>query len=509
MKPAGPRFPVLTHLLVAVAVCACAVHAATPTSEPSLAAVLAHGTSERLWVAGVETGGADGPQTVLVSRAATDTRWRRSATLAGRAVGLTSRRSELAVLLDNGQWLLVSDSGARGGPPLPNGASIRALAGSERGLFAVGLSRQMPVTRPSTTSQPVERAASARVTAPTTGPAQLYPTLYSLSGSGWVVQGPAPASALIWPVLLAGPELLLGGVDGLTVRFWSWGSDQTWHDAGSVTLPELPAGLQLLMQGDQPLLYATGISGDGLIWRHESGAWLGPVYVQRGLQSPSGQCAVAWALGDLRRVCLVAAGEPIEQVIGLHGDTVGAARQIPGPPARVDPRIMQAVHLMALLLVGWVMVMTLRRKQGIREAIAQADRSRLAPVWLRIAAGLLDATPIIAAGFILEPEPSQRELPRWLMVLAGAGAIYVLHTTLSEVLTGRTIGKALFGLRVVALDGGRPTVLAMVTRNLLRPLDILTLMPLVMILLSPLHQRMGDLAAGTMVVRSRSGPEAS
>jgi uncharacterized RDD family membrane protein YckC len=504
MKPAGPRFPVLTHLLVAV--CACAAQAAPPSSGPSPAAVLAHGTGERLWVAGVESG-KEGPQTVLVTRTATDTRWRRSATLAGRAVGLTSRRSELAVLLDNGQWLLVSDSGARGGPPLPDGASIRALAGSERGLHAVGLLRQMPDTRPATTSQPVERTASAPVTSPATEPAQLYPTLYSLTGNGWAVQGAVPASALAEPVLLSGPELLLGGVDGMTIRFWSWGSDQAWHDAGSVVLPEEPAGVQLLMQGSQPLLYAGTINGDGLVWRHEGGAWLGPVHVQRGRQAPGGPCAVSWALGDLRRICLVANGEPVEQVIGLHGDTVGAAVQIPGPPARVDPRIMQGVHLVSLLLVGWVMVMTLRRKQGIREAIAQADRSRLAPIWLRIAAGVLDATPIIAVGFILEPEPSQRELPRWLMVLAGAGAVYVLHTTVCEVLWRRTLGKLLFGLSVVALDGGRPTIGALLTRNLLRPLDILTLMPLVMIFLSPLHQRMGDLAAGTMVVRAHSGSE--
>ena len=57
-------------------------------------------------------------------------------------------------------------------------------------------------------------------------------------------------------------------------------------------------------------------------------------------------------------------------------------------------------------------------------------------------------------------------------VVAGT-LLYLLHTTLSEMLAARTLGKMALGLRVVALDGTRPTPGALLTRNLLRVIDLL------------------------------------
>ena len=60
-----------------------------------------------------------------------------------------------------------------------------------------------------------------------------------------------------------------------------------------------------------------------------------------------------------------------------------------------------------------------------------------------------------------------------------------------------------FGLRVVNLDGSRVRPRAAMLRNILRVVDLtLALFPLVMIFLSPLRQRIGDVAAGTLVVRA-------
>ena len=75
----------------------------------------------------------------------------------------------------------------------------------------------------------------------------------------------------------------------------------------------------------------------------------------------------------------------------------------------------------------------------------------------------------------------------------------------SEMATGgRSLGKFVAGLRVVE-DGGRPLGLrASVVRNLLRVVDILPssyLVGLVAMVVSPEHKRLGDLAAGTLVVR--------
>jgi uncharacterized RDD family membrane protein YckC len=76
-----------------------------------------------------------------------------------------------------------------------------------------------------------------------------------------------------------------------------------------------------------------------------------------------------------------------------------------------------------------------------------------------------------------------------------------VHTTTLEILLGRSVGKMLLGLRPATLEGTKPPPRALLTRNLLRIIDIVLVFPLVMILFSPLRQRVGDLAAGTLVLR--------
>ena len=75
----------------------------------------------------------------------------------------------------------------------------------------------------------------------------------------------------------------------------------------------------------------------------------------------------------------------------------------------------------------------------------------------------------------------------------------------SEMVTGgRSLGKGLMGLRVVR-DGGLPiTLRESVVRNLLRMVDILPssyVVGLIAIVMSSEGKRLGDLAAGTIVVR--------
>ena len=79
------------------------------------------------------------------------------------------------------------------------------------------------------------------------------------------------------------------------------------------------------------------------------------------------------------------------------------------------------------------------------------------------------------------------------------------YFVLSEMVSGgRSFGKAAVGLRVVR-DGGRPiTFRASAVRNLLRIADMLPtsyLTGLVSMVVSPEGKRLGDIAAGTLVVR--------
>jgi uncharacterized RDD family membrane protein YckC len=74
--------------------------------------------------------------------------------------------------------------------------------------------------------------------------------------------------------------------------------------------------------------------------------------------------------------------------------------------------------------------------------------------------------------------------------------------------SGRTPGKRLNGLRVVRSDGSPVGFLTSAVRNVMRLIDILPtfyLVGIVSVLATARNQRLGDLAAGTLVVRERLG----
>ncbi|MCU1452273.1 MAG: hypothetical protein JWN46_419, partial [Acidimicrobiales bacterium] len=91
-------------------------------------------------------------------------------------------------------------------------------------------------------------------------------------------------------------------------------------------------------------------------------------------------------------------------------------------------------------------------------------------------------------------------------LLVGAFLVVIASPVLFETFgNGRTPGKRITGLQVVTLDGRPVTFMASVIRNALRVIDALPgpyTVGIVAILASRYHQRVGDLAAGTVVVRA-------
>jgi uncharacterized RDD family membrane protein YckC len=87
--------------------------------------------------------------------------------------------------------------------------------------------------------------------------------------------------------------------------------------------------------------------------------------------------------------------------------------------------------------------------------------------------------------------------------------ILLLYTTLFEGLVGRTPGKLLAGLRIARVDGATPTLGDAFLRNLLRLLWVTPFGPAFILLdawtlrATELDQRLGDLAAGTVVIHTR------
>ncbi len=131
---------------------------------------------------------------------------------------------------------------------------------------------------------------------------------------------------------------------------------------------------------------------------------------------------------------------------------------------------------------------------------------RLAGVGSRFAAGMIDFAikGALVAVAALVAGVSAGEIPA--LVVGGAGLLFamVFFDVLFEVRSGgRTPGKRALGLRVVLADGRPVGLRASAVRNLLRLVEGLPLSyvpAIVSILATRANQRLGDLAAGTVVV---------
>jgi uncharacterized RDD family membrane protein YckC len=133
----------------------------------------------------------------------------------------------------------------------------------------------------------------------------------------------------------------------------------------------------------------------------------------------------------------------------------------------------------------------------------------LANIGSRFIAGAIDFTiqivVITALGVILNRAGAAGAA----LLTSLAFALIFFYDVLFEVLgRGKTPGKRLTGLRVVR-SGGRPiTFVRSALRNILRVVDILPgfyAIGMTTIFISRRNQRLGDLAAGTHVVRDRHG----
>jgi uncharacterized RDD family membrane protein YckC len=96
-------------------------------------------------------------------------------------------------------------------------------------------------------------------------------------------------------------------------------------------------------------------------------------------------------------------------------------------------------------------------------------------------------------------------MPAILLMLATAA-----YWMVPEWLFSVTLGKLLFDLRVVRLDGKKITLSQSIKRNLLRLIDAFPfyLVGFLTAKLTPLHQRLGDLWAKTLVAKAPDGVRA-
>jgi len=105
---------------------------------------------------------------------------------------------------------------------------------------------------------------------------------------------------------------------------------------------------------------------------------------------------------------------------------------------------------------------------------------------------------------------SELSLMASIIVLSAVVLIYIGYYVYFEVTSGgQSPGKRLTGLRVVSVDGAPISAEQSAVRNILRIVDMLPTSyaaGLISLLVTARNQRLGDLAAGTMVVKERVEP---
>jgi uncharacterized RDD family membrane protein YckC len=126
-----------------------------------------------------------------------------------------------------------------------------------------------------------------------------------------------------------------------------------------------------------------------------------------------------------------------------------------------------------------------------------------------IQVGVFLGASLLTLGIVTAAAIASRDVAPWaLAVLVFSGFIlyYAYFAIFETIWSGQTPGKRIVGLRVMAISGRPLGVFEAILRNLLRIVDQMPFIYAVGILsvfLTERNQRLGDLAAGTVVVHDR------
>ncbi len=506
----------------------------SPTTKPSVSSVLAHAAGETYWIARVIPGDdkTDGLQTQLFGRTQSGDGWQRLARFGGDAIELADYKRDAAILLASGDWVLAWRGDSSSGQRLPGNATIATIAGNDNSIWAVGaisggigsIATTAPASQTSTTAASSAAATTNPTTSPTTVPAA-PPTLalFSMDRGHWTGRADLPESLRdlnrrdVSLALVANEPVLAaryGRDEKALIAVYRFSVEtKQWVDLGEVDASADISRFEIVSGMNQPTLWLAPKTGGGTLYTRRGTGWSAPIALVLPDAGNVTDRAVAVSSERLRLV--FQRGDKIfEQKYELAADRIGqkigepTEVTFPAPPA--DPRISNAINIAVMVALLLVIFGTVRRRGLMQQAMTDPGKLHLAPQGLRLLAGLVDAMPLFLTAFIvaLRLDKTRTDLSVQMTEAAVqvpmlmASLFIILHTMVLELLTGRSLGKMVCGLRVVTLDGQKPGPGAIILRNVLRFVDLVMFFTLFMILYSPLRQRVGDIAAGTVVVRS-------
>lgn len=272
-----------------------------------------------------------------------------------------------------------------------------------------------------------------------------------------------------------------------------------------------------------------------------------PKLVVRRLLSDIGAKADEWRIADMqvsplpegRRLRGYAGASGFNQHLALHAvdddgrhyvqfarlkdkpleTTISISEVLSAPLRTVYVQNFMHMGLYAVLIFVMVFLFWFRR-DSVLQSVALPAGAALAFAFQRLLGWLIDFAPIaVITAVILRVDPAEglgrlfdwgivardadmpaREILVWWGVSSG---VYVLYALVAELFAGRTLGKLILGTRVLGESGAAPRVWQLVTRNLMRILELFPQFWIVafFVLMSRNRQRLGDIFARTVVVR--------
>jgi uncharacterized RDD family membrane protein YckC len=166
----------------------------------------------------------------------------------------------------------------------------------------------------------------------------------------------------------------------------------------------------------------------------------------------------------------VSAGYDTQRV--TTADNVGISFRVAGLATRFAAALLDGLLLLILLFVATVLI------SAIADTLAGTGTGSSAVEVLSLAGLLLAACLLLIA---------------------------ILYFTIAQAVSGgRTPGKAAMGLRVIRIDGGTANVGAYFLRSAAYIPDLLLAVGPILMFFHPQSRRLGDLLAGTVVVRERT-----
>lgn len=420
-------------------------------------------------------------------RAEHQTTWQLISRVPGAVTSATRYRGDLALALASGEWLILNQASGRS---LPGDLQLAAIAGDEDSLWAIGL------TKPPTTQ-------------PTTGPTSretAEPGLFRLERGAWTRVAGLPDG-------VESLRFALGLVHGAPTVAVPRGDDVLVMQLAAAEWKQLlthPSGglvpRRLLQEEGHTLVYmeAPGSASELLV---HGAKWLDPITLPaesdvRALGTGGGQIRFIYASGKSVKERRIDSRD-----LSVSGED--AALQLT-PPVNLQ-RMRDWLHWILMVIITLVMIHTYRKRDEYRKVQVDWKKVQLAPYGRRFFAGMIDLIPVLFALMYSRTNLPRIETPgdviassSALSVLIWGTIIFIAHTSIVEAITGRSIGKIITHLYVIRVDGKRPGVLALVVRNVLRIVDLVLWFTLILMVYLPLRQRIGDLAAGTIVVADRT-----